>query len=329
MSIKSDILREFEKSKGQVVSGSKLAKELNVSRTSVWKHIGDLRKEGYEITAVTNKGYSLSENTDLISSEGILNYLNKEYLDTKIVCYKELESTNKTAKELAFNGLEHGTVIISEKQTAGRGRLGRSFYSPENTGIYMSIILRPELTISNSVLITTAASVAVCRAIEKVTGIDTKIKWINDIVLNNKKVCGILTEASTDFESGNVNYIILGMGINFKTPKEGFPEELKDTATSLFDESKCNISRNELCAEIINQVLSMIDNLKTNNFIDEYKKRSIVLNQDITFIRNGVSTKGKAIDINNDGSLVVEKEDKEITILNSGEISIRGIAYAK
>ncbi|MCR4943324.1 MAG: biotin--[acetyl-CoA-carboxylase] ligase [Clostridium sp.] len=329
MSIKSDILREFEKSKGQIISGSKLAKELNVSRTSVWKHIEDLRKEGYEINAVTNKGYSLSDKTDLLSAEGILSYLNEDYSDVKVSYYKELESTNKTAKELALKGEKHGTVIVSEKQTAGRGRMGRNFFSPGNTGIYMSIILKPELSVSDSVLITTAASVAVCRAIEKVTGINAKIKWINDIVLNNKKICGILTEASTDFESGTVSYIILGMGINFKTPEEGFPEDIKDKATSLFDESKCNISRNELCAEIIKQVLSIIDNLKSQTFIAEYKERSIVLNQNITFIRNGISTKGKAIDINDDGSLVVQKEDKKITILNSGEISIRGISYAK
>lgn len=329
MSIKSDILKEFEKNKGEIISGANLAKTLNVSRTSIWKHIEELRKDGYEITASPNKGYSLSYKTDLLSKEGIALYLNNAYSDIPIYVYKTLESTNKTAKELAFKGAGNGTIVISEEQTGGKGRLGRKFYSPSNSGIYMSIILRPELSVSDSVLITTAASIAICRSIEKLTGIQAQIKWINDIVLNNKKVCGILTEASTDFESGNINYIILGIGINFTTPKGGFPDEIKDIASSLFDECETNISRNELCAEIINEVLSMAKNLKAHNYIDEYKERSIVLNQDITFIRNGISTKGKAIDINNDGSLVVKKENNEIVVLNSGEISIRGISYAK
>lgn len=325
MSIKSDILKEFEKNKGEVISGSKLAKDLNVSRTSIWKHIEELRKDGYEITAVTNKGYSLSNDTDLISAEGIIPYLNEDYCNVPIYAYKTLESTNKTAKELTFKDAAHGTVIISEEQTAGRGRLGRSFYSPKNSGIYMSIILKPSLTIADSVLITTAASVAVCRAIEKTTGIEAKIKWINDIVLNNKKVCGILTEASTDFESGTIENIILGIGINFNTACEDFPDEIQNTAASLFSKENSKISRNVLCAAIINEVLSMSDNLKGLKFIDEYKKRSIVLDKDIIFIRNGISTKAHAIDIQDDGSLVVEKEDGEITILNSGEISIRGL----
>ena len=325
MSIKSDILKEFEKNKGEVISGSKLAKDLNVSRTSIWKHIEELRKDGYEITAVTNKGYSLSNNTDLISAEGIIPYLKDDYCNVPIYSYKTLESTNKTAKELTFKDASHGTVIISEEQTAGRGRLGRSFYSPKNSGIYMSIILKPNLTIADSVLITTAASVAVCRAIEKTTGIEAKIKWINDIVLNNKKVCGILTEASTDFESGTIENIILGIGINFNTACEDFPDEIQNTAASLFSKENSKISRNVLCAAIINEVLSMSDNLKGHKFINEYKKRSIVLDKDIIFIRNGVSTKAHAIDIQDDGSLVVEKENGEITILNSGEISIRGL----
>lgn len=328
MSIKSDILKEFEKNKGETISGAKLAKALNVSRTSIWKHIEELRKNGYEITAVTNKGYSLSNSTDLISAEGIIPYLDKDYSDISIYAYKTLESTNKTAKELSFKDAEHGTVIISEEQTAGRGRLGRKFYSPSNSGIYMSIILKPNLTIADSVLITTAASVAVCRAIEKSTGIEAKIKWINDIVLNNKKICGILTEASSNFESGTIDNIILGIGINFNTPIENFPHEIQNTAASLFTKENSKISRNQLCAEIINEVLSMSANLKEHNFIDEYKKRSIVLDKDIVFIRNGISTKAHAIDIKNDGSLVVKKENGEIIILNSGEISIRGVLNA-
>lgn len=325
MSVKSNLLKELEKNKGNIVSGGNLSKTLNVSRTSIWKQIEELRKDGYHIISHPNKGYSLSYETDLISKEGILPYLKDCYSNISINTYKTLESTNKTAKELSVNGAESGTVIISEEQTMGRGRLGRKFYSPSNSGIYMSIILKPNLTVSDSVLITTAASVAVCRAIERVTTIKAQIKWINDIFINNKKICGILTEASTDFESGTINHIILGIGINFNTPKENFPKEIQNTAGSIFTTSSNKISRNQLCAEIINEVLSIIEDIKNYNFIDEYKKRSIVLNKDILYIRNGISKKGKAIDINDDGSLVVKNENDEIIILNSGEVSIRGL----
>ena len=187
----------------------------------------------------------------------------------------------------------------------------------------MSIILRPNLTAMDSVLITTSSSVIICESIKKVTGIDCQIKWINDIYLNNKKVAGILTEASTNFESGTIDYLILGIGINFNQPKDDFPDELKSIASSLFNNNNNNINRNMLCAEIISNILDMIPRIKNYDFISEYKKRSIVLNQEIIYISSGISSKGKAININCDGSLVVEHDDGSIKILNSGEASIR------
>lgn len=226
MLIKGKVLKILEENKGKNISGEEIAKKLNISRTSIWKAINALRSEGYTINAVTNKGYSLATNTDFISKEGISLYLNNEYSNIDIYTYKLVSSTNDVAKTLALNGAKHGTVIISEEQSAGKGRLGRVFYSPANTGIYMSIILRPNLTAMDSVLITTSASVAICNAIQKVTGIECQIKWINDIYLNNKKVGGILTEASTNFESGTIDYLILGIGLNFNKPKESFPKEL-------------------------------------------------------------------------------------------------------
>lgn len=323
MSIKSNILKELEKNKGQLISGGKLAESLKVSRTSIWKHIEELRKEGYEINATPNKGYFLSTNTDLISAEGISLYLNKEYKNISIYTYKTLKSTNETAKQMALNGAKHGTVVISEEQTGGKGRMGRSFYSPSNTGIYMSIILKPDLKITDSVLITTASSVAICKAIEKTTNIKPGIKWINDIILNNKKVCGILTEAATDFETGNIQYAIVGIGINFSTNKDDFPEEIKDIATSLFSDKKHMLTRNNLCAEIINEILFLVKELKNYDFIKDYKKRSVILNKKITFTQNGVTSIGTALDINSDGSLLVKKVTGEIITLNTGEISVR------
>lgn len=323
MLIKGKVLKILEENKGRNISGEEIAKTLNISRTSIWKAINSLRNEGYVINAVTNKGYSLATNTDFISKEGISLYLNKSCSDIEIYNYKTISSTNEIAKNLALSGAKHGTVVISEEQTAGKGRLGRSFYSPANTGIYMSIILRPNLTAMDSVLITTSSSVIICESIKKVTGIDCQIKWINDIYLNNKKVAGILTEASTNFESGTIDYLILGIGINFNQPKDDFPDELKSIASSLFNNNSNNINRNMLCAEIISNILDMTPRIKNYDFISEYKKRSIVLNQEIIYISSGISSKGKAININCDGSLVVEHDDGSIKILNSGEVSIR------
>ncbi|MEN8076376.1 biotin--[acetyl-CoA-carboxylase] ligase [Clostridioides difficile] len=323
MLIKGKVLRILEENKGKNISGEEIAKSLNISRTSIWKAINSLRNEGYIINAITNKGYSLSTNTDFISKEGISLYLNNEYSNIEVFTHKLVSSTNDVAKSLALDGANHGTVIISEEQSAGKGRLGRVFYSPANTGIYMSIILRPKLTAMDSVLITTSASVAICNAIQKVTGIECEIKWINDIYLNGKKIGGILTEASTNFENGTIDYLILGIGINFNSPKDNFPEDIKNIATSLFNNNNDTINRNMLCAEIINNILNMIPKLKNYDFISEYKKRSIILNNEIMYISAGVSSTGKAIDINNDGSLVVKDNDGSIKILNSGEVTIR------
>ena len=324
--LKSKVLKVLEENKGKTVSGAEMAKTLNLSRTSIWKAINSLRDDGYTINAVTNKGYSLADNTDLISKEGISLYLNKDFSNVDIYIYKTTSSTNEVAKKLALSGAKHGTVVISEEQTQGKGRMGRSFYSPANTGIYMSIILRPTLTAMDSVLITTSSSVAICDAIHKVTGIECQIKWINDIYINNKKIGGILTEASTNFESGTIDYLILGIGINFNNPKDNFPDDLKEIADSLYNGNSNGINRNILCAEILNNILSIIPKIKDYDFISEYKKRSIILNQEIMYTSGGIYSKGRAIDINNDGSLVIKHDDGSIKILNSGEISIRRLS---
>ena len=202
MSVKSEILHILESNKGENISGQELADLLGVSRTAVWKAINLLKDEGYPIESVQNKGYSLSTSSDFLSSEGIRLYLNEEFRDIPLAVYKTIESTNTEAKLLAVQNADHGTIIVSEEQTKGRGRFGRDFFSPSESGIYMSIILKPKLNIENSVLVTTATAVAVCEAIDKFTDQEPQIKWVNDIFIGDKKVCGILTEAVTNFESG-------------------------------------------------------------------------------------------------------------------------------
>jgi len=333
MSTKIHVLKILEESKGSSVSGEELANHLQVSRAAVWKAIQELRKEGYAIDAITNRGYSLSSGSDVLSVQGILPYLKQSEIGDKIHVFKELESTNLTAKKMALDGAGPETIIIAETQTKGRGRMGRSFYSPNDSGIYISFILKPHFNISRSVLITTAASVAVSKAIEKVCGLYCQIKWVNDVYYNHKKICGILTEAVTDFESGHIESLVLGIGINFSTSKTSFPNEIQDVAGSLYEGNiPDNVSRNQLIAEVINQVLDINETLESRSFIPQYKARSFVLGQEIKVFQAGASPAdrdshdvpiAKAIDIDEDGGLVVQYQDGSVATLNSGEISIR------
>lgn len=322
---KSKAVKTIEENKRRTFLATEITKPLNLSTISISKAINPSRNDSYTLTSTTTTRYFLSKNSDFISKEGITLYLNDEFKYIDIYTYKKVTSTNDIAKKLALNGAKHGTIVISEEQTNGKGRLGRSFYSPANTGIYMSIILKLSLTTMDSVLITTSSAVAICDAIEKLTGINCQIKWINDIYLNGKKISGILAETSTNFESKTIDYLILGIGLNFTQPKNDFPEELRKIASSLFEHNNSTINRNLLCAEIANNILNMISKIENYDFISEYKKRSIVLNQDIIYTSKGISLIGKAIDIANDGSLIVKNSDGSTKILNSGDITIRKV----
>jgi BirA family biotin operon repressor/biotin-[acetyl-CoA-carboxylase] ligase len=333
MSTKGNVLKALEENKGGSVSGEELASRLGISRAAVWKAIQELRKEGYRVDAITNKGYSLARDSDVLSAEGILPYVKIPAMTDRIHVFRTVESTNLTAKKMALDGAPAGTVVIAEEQTKGRGRMGRSFYSPPAGGIYMTFILKPRFDPAKSVLITTAASVAVCKAIESVTGISCRIKWVNDIYLDGKKICGILTEAVTDSESGHIDYIVLGIGINYSTARDLFPKELSGVAGSLFESApEDGVTRNRLIAEVINQVLEVNEKLETREFVTEYKNRSFVLGKEILVIptadlsRDGNPSAGipaTAEDIDEDGGLVVRYRDGSVQTLNSGEISIR------
>lgn len=323
MTVKKSVLKVLEENRDESISGEELAKELGVSRTAIWKAIKSLRAEGYNINAGTNKGYNLTSDNDLLSQEGIRLYLRKEYKENIIKVYKTIDSTNKEAKKILVDeDVPHGTVLIAEEQTEGKGRFKRKFYSPNKNGIYMSVILRPNIELSKAVHITTTSAVAVCKSIEKLIGKYPKIKWVNDIFLNDKKICGILTEATGNFESGNIENIVVGIGINFKNESE-LPSEIKDIAGSLFKCDEQSITRNQLVGEIVNELLSMCDNLDDENIMKEYKELSFVLGRDVTYVKNNKINKGKAIDIKDDGTLIVKLDNSEIDYLNSGEISLK------
>ena len=323
MSVKQLVLQALEENRAAFSSGEQLAKKINVSRSSIWKAIKSLEKEGYTISATTNKGYRLETGSDVISFEGIRPWLSPQNQEIRIESYKTIDSTNQVAKKMAMNGALQGTVIISEEQTQGRGRLGRSFYSPAKSGIYMSLILRPNVYASEAVLVTTAASVGVCRAIKKVTNKNPQIKWVNDIYLDDKKICGILTEAVTNFETGLVECVIIGIGLNFRPPENNFPEDLKEIVGSLFKEKPDTLTRNHLAAAMINAVLELCEDLENRDFLRDYKKYSMVLGHKIRVHQQNQWSFARAIDISDNGGLIIETEAGELETLNSGEITIR------
>lgn len=324
MSTKHRILELLEQNRGDSISGERLAGILNVSRNAVWKAVKELEKEGYSIEAVTNKGYRLSEQNDIVSIQGIKPFLSpqsKLYAEN-IKIYKTLESTNKTAKEMAVAGAEHGTVIIADSQTKGRGRYSRSYFSPSG-GLYMSIILRPEvLNFENPTSVTAFAAVAVCEAIESISEKTPKIKWVNDVLIDEKKVCGILTEAVTDFESGSLDWIVLGIGINVYIKTEDFPDDLQTSATSIFPNEKMFGVRNKLSAEIINRILGYDITPREAEIFRKYKNRLAMLGNQVTVIQNKNEYKAAVIDIDAAGHLVVKNENGEIITVSSGEIRV-------
>lgn len=329
MSTKKYILELLEKNRGQSISGKDIAQQLNISRSAVWKAVKELEKEGYKIEATTNKGYSLCNENDILSVQGMLPFLSDKGVSEKINIHASLESTNKTAKELAISGAEHGTVIIADYQTVGRGRYNRSFFSPSGHGIYMSFILRPTQLrwLDAPTIITSYAAVSVCEAIEITTGKKPQIKWVNDVFLDGKKICGILTEAVTDFESGNVQWIVVGIGINFITRETGFPEEIKNIAGSLFSENKPTITRNQLTAEIVNRILDIENKHSSEIILIEYRKRLMMLDKKVIVTGLKESFEAMAIDIDDIGRLIVKKDNGEIVHLDSGEITLKMCVY--
>lgn len=244
-------------------------------------------------------------------------------MNWKKIYFEELDSTNRYLKERAAEGVPEGTVILANRQSAGRGRLGRKFFSPEEKGIYMSILLRPDIPLERAVLITSMAAVTVARAIERVSGIEAKIKWVNDIFLNGKKVCGILTEAGINAEQGTLDYAVLGIGVNVGAME--FPEELRDIATSVSNECGFAVSKETLIDEILRELERWYSNLSDGGFLEESKKRSILLGKEILVIDEtapGGSYPAKAVEINELGNLIIERNGERV-VLNSGEVSIR------
>ncbi|MBO6241816.1 MAG: biotin--[acetyl-CoA-carboxylase] ligase [Butyrivibrio sp.] len=255
MSTSERVLYILESNKDIYTSGEDMARQCSVSRNAVWKAIKDLREKGYNIEAVSNKGYRLTDNNDIISVGGIKAELPTDFDKADIYVYDSLKSTSDKAKELAMTGAAHGTVIIATTQTGGRGRKDHTFFSPEG-GLYMSIILRPESLFStDSKEVTTFVGEAVIEAIKELSGIEAHIGGINDLYVDDKKICGILLESGSEFDSNTLQWIVAGIGINFDSDISEFPEDVRERATSLFDAGKATITKNALIARVIEKVL--------------------------------------------------------------------------
>lgn len=323
MDVKEKVLLCLEKNKGVTVSGAKLAEEIGVSRTAVWKAIKSLENSGYNICASTKKGYCLQESNDKLSAQSISPFLSDSLKDIDFHVFDTIDSTNNYAKKLAQDGAKPFTVVISEEQTKGKGRLGRSFYSPHSSGIYMSIILRPKMSAKQALLITTSTAVAVSKAIESVCYLKTQIKWVNDIYSDGKKLCGILTEASIDFETGGLEYAIVGIGINVNTKSSDFPDEISNIATSIYPHSNTRTVRSHIIAEVLNNLSLYVERLGDKDILDEYKKRSFLLGKEIYVIERNKKTPATAIDLNDTAELIVKFPDGKTKALNSGEVSVR------
>ncbi len=324
--MKEKILKLLKDSGNEFVSGEKISEALGVSRAAIWKYINIIKEDGYEIEAISRKGYRIISTPDIITYEEIKNYLHTEYIGKNIIYYDSIGSTNSKAKELAESGQEHGTVIISEEQTSGRGRLGRNWISPKYKGIWMSIILRPNIITENISQITLLGAAAVQKATMKM-GIKTSIKWPNDIVLNSKKVCGILTEMSGEVD--HINYLVMGIGINVNLKEEDLPLDLKDIATSLKLETGEYIDRKILLANVLNifeeLYKAFVEDSNIKETIDICRENSILIGKEIQLVNRGKVTTAKAIDISDQGELVIENSKGQVEYVVSGEVSIRGI----
>ncbi|MDR1131525.1 MAG: biotin--[acetyl-CoA-carboxylase] ligase, partial [Oscillospiraceae bacterium] len=266
MSIKKAVLTMLEKNRERYISGQEFAETLDVSRTAVWKAVRALREEGHVVGAANNRGYRLD--SDLLSAEGVRAALPAGYQSCPVSVLSVTDSTNTQAKKLAADGARHGTLLLAEEQTAGRGRSGKRFFSPRGLGLYMSVILRPDAATVSPRLVTLAAAVSVCRAVEALTGLEPRIKWVNDVYLDGKKICGILTEAVMDMESGGIDSIIVGVGVNCAVEEAILPPELHGIVGSI---GAGKVPRCRLAALIAVGVLEAFANLSDPDILGAYR----------------------------------------------------------
>lgn len=318
MTVKESVLNFLLQANGAYLSGEQIATSLHVTRAAIWKSIKQLQTEGFSIRAVSNKGYAILESSDIVTEIGINKYLRNNAVFT-FEMHDCVTSTNGLMREKTEE--EEGYTIVSKEQTRGAGRVNRSFFSPKNTGIYFSLLLKPDLEASETIHITTTAAVAVCKAIEQTTARTPRIKWVNDIYVGGKKICGILTQGSFSMENNKTEYIILGIGINLYEPEGGFPKEITDTAGFLFSHQEGNM-KNKLVAAVLDHFWDLYRNTKQKEISELYKQYSLVVGRRVMVHSANGSVPARVLDINEKCNLIVQLDNGKTDILSSGEITI-------
>ncbi len=314
MNVKSRIIELLTQNRGADLSGEEMARRLGVSRSAVWKAITSLREDGYEILSSTNRGYRLCDGCDILSAEGTGALMRRPL---PVYVQKTVDSTNSFAKRAIASAGCKSAVFAAESQTGGRGRQGRAFYSPPGS-VYMSYVFSPNAPLESTLHVTAAAAVAVVRVIDRFFNVRPMIKWVNDVYVGGKKVCGILTEAVSDFETKTVSHVIIGIGINLAAG--GIPRELENTAIAL---PQNGITRNEITAALSDELYSLTRDLSDRSFFAEYRARMLWINEKIAYIENGIKHPATLLGVEPDGGLAVMGEDGVKKILRSGEISLR------
>lgn len=310
------------------VSGEEISRQLEVSRTAIWKHIQALKSEGYEIESVPKKGYILKEAPDRLFPQEITGYLKTRWLGHSI-CYEDsVDSTNNLAKSLANAGCENGLLVVAEEQGAGKGRLSRGWISPYAKGIWFSVVLKPPFLPQEASKCTLLAAVAVVKAVNKLKGVHASIKWPNDVLLNGRKLVGILTEMNAEF--GHINYVVIGTGINTHTTAEDYPPEVRDLAVSVAQMAQEPFARVQLLADILKNMEDLYELAIAQGFkpvLDEWRKLSCTLGQEVKVIAPDCTYFGKALDIDDEGLLLVQRSDNgNVEKVVAGDVSIRPAA---
>ncbi|MEI3381334.1 MAG: biotin--[acetyl-CoA-carboxylase] ligase [Dorea sp.] len=322
--MKSEILRLLKES-NTYISGQQLCEQFQVSRTAVWKVIDQLKKEGYQIEAVRNKGYRLIDSPDVMSKAEIESLMDTKWAGSNVVYYDEIDSTNNRAKEAGDNKAPQGTLFVADMQVAGKGRRGRVWQSPAGSSIYMTILLYPEISPLKAPQLTLVMAIAVAEGIKEVTGLDTKIKWPNDIVVNGRKICGILTEMSTEIDY--INHVVIGAGINVN--QDDFPEDIRKTASSLKMELGKQVKRSELIAAIMKsfekdyEIFVKTEDL--SGLQELYNSMLVNLDRDVKVLEPGNEYEAHALGINKTGELIVRTAEGEEKEIYAGEVSVRGV----
>ena len=321
------ILKLLQENEGQFVSGERISEEMGITRAAIWKSVDALRREGYEIESKTKLGYRLVATPDRATAENVGARISTKVVGRSIVYLERIDSTNNYAKQAALHGGEDGLVVIANEQTGGRGRSGRSFQSPPDKGLYLTTLLRPKAAPAEVLSVTALAAVAVCNAVERTCGVRPGIKWTNDLILNGKKLTGILTEMGVEGESGALQYVVVGIGINANHERSDFSGEVAEIATSLRMELGRPVNRAALAAALIEELDALYACLggDLSDYLEQYRTDCVTLGKQVRILGSGAERTGEAVGIDDSFGLIVRREDGALETIRSGEVSVRGL----